>query len=119
MIATSRRRPHAPSAAAPWIVVAALWVVLGVGFGLFFSFPVFFVPLIEEFRWSRGLTAGAFSLSSIVQGLLSPVVGALVDRVGARRVMLVGAVLLGGSCLLAARIGAAWQLYAITGVLAA
>ena len=43
----------------PWVVVAALWVVLAVTFGLFFSFPVFFVPLIEEFHWSRGLTAGA------------------------------------------------------------
>jgi MFS family permease len=107
------------SSVTPWLVVAALWLILGVAHGLFFSFPVFFVPLIEDFRWSRGVTAGAFSLSAIVQGLLSPLVGALVDRLGARRVMVVGAVALGASCLLASRIAAVWQLYLVTGVLAA
>src|SRR5438094_824078 len=83
-------RTDGRTGATPWLVVAALWIVLAVAFGLYFSFPVFFVPLVEEFRWSRGVTAGAFSLSAIVQGLLSPVVGALVDRLGARRVMLAG-----------------------------
>src|SRR3989449_5965039 len=50
--------------------------------GLYFSFPVFFVALLEEFGWSRGATAAAFSISSIVQGTLASVVGILVDRVG-------------------------------------
>jgi hypothetical protein len=36
-----------------------------VGNGLYFSFSVFLVPLIEEFHWSRGLTAGAQSVSTI------------------------------------------------------
>ena len=58
--------------ATPWIVLAVVWLALGVSFGLFFSFTIFFVPLVEEFRWSRGLTAGAFSLSTVVQGVLSP-----------------------------------------------
>jgi len=100
-------------------VAATLWVTLGVAYGLFFSFPVFFVPLLEEFRWSRSVTAGAFSLSAIVQGLLSPVVGALSDRLGPRRVIVTGAVVLGASCLLASQISALWHLYVVTGVLAA
>lgn len=99
--------------------MAALWVVLGIAFGLFFSFPVFFVPLVEEFRWSRGITAGAFSLSAIVQGLLAPLVGVLVDRLGPRRVMIASAVALGASCLLASRIAAVWELYVVIGVVAA
>ena len=103
----------------PWVVAATLWLTGGVAYGLFFSFPVFFVPLLEEFRWSRGVTAGAFSLSAIVQGLLAPVVGALTDRLGARRVIMAGAVLLGVSCVLASRITAVWHLYLVTGVLAA
>jgi MFS family permease len=110
-----------PSAAAlwPWVVVGAVWVTLAVASGLYFSFPVFFVALLEEFAWSRGATAAAFSISAVVQGLLSPAVGMLVDRLGPRRVMLVGALLLGGSCALASRIGSLWALYAIVGVLAA
>lgn len=105
--------------ATPWIVLAVVWLALGVSFGLFFSFTIFFVPLVEEFRWSRGLTAGAFSLSAVVQGVLSPGIGMLVDRIGPRRVMLAGALLLSGASVLASRIQSPWQLYLITGVLAA
>jgi MFS family permease len=111
--------PRPPSSTSPWAVVASVWLTLGVIFGLFFSFPIFFVPLIDEFRWSRGAAAGAFSLSAVVQGLLSPAVGVLVDRLGPRRVMLGGATILGGSLLLGGSIGALWQLYLIIGVLGA
>jgi MFS family permease len=100
-------------------VVAAVWVTLAIAFGLYFSFPVFFVALLDEFGWSRGATAGAFSVSSVVQGLLSPVVGMLVDRLGPRRVILSGVVLLGGACLLSSRIGSLASLYLMTGVLVA
>jgi MFS family permease len=104
---------------ARFIVVAAVWITLAIAFGLYFSFPVFFVALLEEFGWPRGATAGAFSVSSVVQGLLSPVVGMLVDRLGPRRVILAGAVLLGGACLLSSRIDSLWSLYLMTGVLGA
>jgi MFS family permease len=103
----------------PWIVVGAVWVTLAIASGLYFSFPIFFVALLEEFGWSRGATAAAFSISSVVQGVLSPVVGILVDRLGPRRVMLAGACLLGAACVLSSRIGSLWSLYLVTGVLAA
>jgi MFS family permease len=103
----------------PWIVVGAVWVTLAIASGLYFSFPIFFVALLEEFGWSRGATAAAFSISSVVQGVLSPVVGILVDRLGPRRVMLAGACLLGAACVLSSRIGSLWSLYLVIGVLAA
>jgi MFS family permease len=101
------------------VVVGAVWVTLAIASGLYFSFPIFFVALVEEFGWSRGATAAAFSISSVVQGVLSPVVGMLVDRVGPRRVMLVGAWVLGLACALSSQIGSLGTLYAVTGVLAA
>jgi MFS family permease len=100
-------------------MIVSVWLTLGVAFGLMFSFSVFLVPLLEEFKWSRGLAAGAFSLSAVVQGLLSPAVGALVDRLGPRLVILGGAVVLGLSSMLASQIGALWHLYLTTGVLTA
>src|SRR5438477_7434978 len=103
----------------PWVVVGTVWVTLAIASGLYFSFPIFFVALVEEFGWSRGATAAAFSISSVVQGVLAPFVGILVDRLGPRRVMLGGAWVLGGACVLASRIGSLWSLYAVTGVLAA
>jgi MFS family permease len=103
----------------PWSVVGALWVTLAIASGLYFSFPIFYVALLAEFGWSRGATAAAFSISSVVQGMLSPVVGMLVDRFGPRRVMLGGACLLGCSCVLGGQIGSLWTLYVVTGVLGA
>jgi len=101
------------------VVVGAVWVTLAIASGLYFSFPVFFVALVEEFGWSRGATAAAFSISSVVQGVLSPPIGMLVDRLGPRRVMLYGAWVLGVACMLSSRIGSLWALYLVVGVLAA
>src|SRR6185295_14297490 len=103
----------------PWMLVGSIWVTLAIASGLYFSFPIFFVALFEEFGWSRGATALAFSISSITQGLLSPVVGTLVDRFGPRRVILSGTFVLGAACLLGSRVGSLWSLYLITGVLSA
>src|SRR5438309_1212612 len=72
---TSSRRHR--GALRPWVVVGTVWVTLAIASGLYFSFPVFFVALLDEFGWSRGATAAAFSISSVVQGVLSPVVGIL------------------------------------------
>ena len=58
--------PPGRDALTPWIVVGAVWVTLAIASGLYFSFPVFFVALLEEFGWPRGATAAAFSISSIV-----------------------------------------------------
>jgi MFS family permease len=111
--------PGEPGDFRRWTVVGAVWLTLAIASGLYFSFPIFFVALLEEFGWSRGATAAAFSISSVVQGVLSPVIGILVDRLGPRRVMLAGATLLGTACVLASRIASLWSLYLIVGVLAA
>ena len=102
-----------------WGMIFSVWLTLGIASGLQFSFPVFLLPLTEEFHWSRGVAAGAFSISAIVQGVLSPVVGMFVDRLGPRRVMLAGAVILGLACIAGAAISTLWELYLIVGVLTA
>jgi len=96
-----------------------VWVSLAVANGLYFSFSVFLPPLVEEFRWSRALTAGALSLSTVVQGALAPVAGLLVDRFGPRRVILGGVCALSSATLLASTIRGPWELYLYTGVLGA
>ena len=101
------------------VLVSVVWATLAVAYGLFFSFSVFFVPLIEEFRWSRGLTAGAMSVSAIVQGLCAPLAGIVADRFGSRPVIVGGVVVLAGASMLAATIHTPWQLYLYTGVLGA
>jgi len=55
----------------------------------------------------------------VLQGLLAPVAGILVDRFGTRRVILTGVVLLSGASILGATIRSAGELYLYTGVLGA
>lgn len=100
-------------------MVVSAWLTMGFANGLQFSFSVFLVPLLAEFGWSRGVAAGAFSISAIVQGVLSPGVGGLVDRVGPRRIIVAGALVLGIACVLASRITSLWHLYLVVGVLTA
>lgn len=100
-------------------VVTAVWLILAVAYGLSFSFSIFFVALLEEFRWSRGLTAGAMSMSTLMQGLLAPIIGGVIDRVGPRRVILAGVGLLGASSMLTATIQTPWELYLYTGLVGA
>ncbi|MBI2885838.1 MAG: MFS transporter [Chloroflexi bacterium] len=78
-----------------WVVAAAMGVLVYGGGVYFYGFGVFFRPIREELGWSRAETSLAFSLSSLEGGLEGPVIGALVDRVGARRLMLLGVVLTG------------------------
>ena len=99
--------------------MGVVWLTLAVAYGLFFSFSVFFVPLVEEFRWSRGLTAGALSVSAVVQGLCAPLAGIVADRFGSRPVIVGGVIVLAAASMLASTIQTPWHLYLYTGVLGA
>jgi MFS family permease len=73
------------------------------------SYAVFLLAFIEEFRWSRAETSIAYSISQLVAGGSSPLVGALVDRLGPRRLLVLGGVLLFAGLVGSALISALWQ----------
>jgi MFS family permease len=50
-------------------------------------------PISQDTGWSRGFVFLGFTVSLLVMGLVSPVVGRAIDRRGARGIMTVGAVL--------------------------
>jgi MFS family permease len=71
-----------------WKVILAAGLGVGAGStGLpFYTFGVFVGPMAAEFGWSRSeITLGSFFLS-LGTFLLAPFMGALVDRIGARRI---------------------------------
>lgn len=55
---------------------------------------LFMVPLSEEFGWSRTLVSSGVSITSILTFLGSPLFGMLIDRIGTRRMVLPGIVLM-------------------------
>jgi predicted MFS family arabinose efflux permease len=92
---TARARPRVFYG---WWVVAALCTVMFLSSGAaFYAMGVFVVPFQDEFGWSRGQISVALSLSALISGLFGPLAGALVGRVGARRLMGIGGVMLGVS----------------------
>lgn len=100
------------------------WVVVGVGFlayalaaGIYLAFGVFFKPMAAEFGWSRATTAAAFSLSGVVMGLTSPLIGMVVDRYDTRLVALTGGTLVGLGYGLLSVASALWQVFLLFPVL--
>jgi len=100
-----------------WVIVGVAFVTMGLSVNARTAFSLFLPPLIEEFGWSRGLTAGAFSFGFLVSAVLSPALGRLMDRRGPRLVMEMGVVLVAAGLLLAPLVHQRWQLYATLGVL--
>ena len=98
-----------------WIVlVAAVGLSMGYGPIVTFTFGVFFKPLSQEFGWNRAQVSLAFSLSLLIMSVVFPFVGRLVDRFGARRVIVPSVLLFGLSLISFSLLSAhLWHLYAI------
>jgi MFS family permease len=100
-----------------WVVVAVAFVTMGVGVNARTAFSLLFPPILDEFGWERGVTAGAFSFGFLVSAALTPFLGWLMDRRGPRLVMEMGVAMMAGGLLLATLVSEPWQLYATLGVL--
>jgi len=100
-----------------WIVVAVTFVTMGIGVNARTAFSLLFPPILGEFGWERGVTAGAFSFGFLVSAALSPMLGRLMDRRGPRVVMELGVGCIGAGLLLATLVTRPWHLYATLGLL--
>lgn len=86
-----------------WLVAATfVFMLLSYGCGSF-VFSLFVNPLQSTFGWGRGQVMVGFTIFFVVQGVISPLVGRLVDRHGPRRVIPLGAVVMGLGFLLVSR----------------
>jgi predicted MFS family arabinose efflux permease len=72
------------------IVLASFFgVIAGFGTLVFYTFGLFLKPLIATYpQWSRETVSAAFGAASMSIALSSPIAGVLLDRHGARRVLL-------------------------------
>jgi MFS family permease len=102
-----------------WTVLGALTLCMLAASGIRAAFGVYIKPLEHEFGWSRGEISGAAAISLLLLGASGPFLGRLADRWGARRVIGVCLVMLGGGALATAFVQKLWHVYVTAGFLMA
>jgi MFS family permease len=102
-----------------WLIIGVAFVTMAIAVTARTAFSLLLPPLVDEFRWDRGLTAGAFSFGFLVSAVLSPIFGRLMDSHGPRVVIEGGVCLMSIGLFMAPAIERPWQLYVTLGVLVA
>ena len=78
---------------------------------LFHAMAVWAVALELHFGWTRAQLGLALTLTRVESGLIGPLEGYLVDKVGTQRMVLVGLVILGGAWIFFSRVENLWMFY--------
>ena len=98
-----------------WVVVftAGIGLLLGYAPVFVYSFSVFIKSLAQDFHTSRTSISFAFTLANIMQSVGAPLIGRLVDRFGAHKVIIPSTVIF-GLVLISFKYSSTrlWQLYA-------
>ncbi len=96
-----------------WLAVLGA-VVMALGTVPFFQgMPVWNPVIRARLGWTKDQLVWAFALTRVEGGLLGPLEGLLIDRLGPRRMVLAGCLILGGGFLLFSQVRELWQLYLV------
>ncbi len=94
-----------------WLTgIAAVIMVIGT-VPMFQGMPAWFVVLERSFPWSRTQLSLAFSLTRVEGSIMGPVAGYMVDKLGPRKMILIGLPILGLGFILFGRVNHLWQFY--------
>ncbi len=99
-----------------WLLLFGAFTAFTISAGIMSAYTVYLVAFIEAFAWSRAETSIAYSVSQLVAGGSAPLVGSLVDRLGPRRLLLLGGALLVLGLVGSAFIHALWQVIFLYGI---
>ena len=97
-------------------ILLGTFLLHALGSGVYFyGFSVFYNPLREEYGWSSAVTSGAVSLSRLEGGIEGPIIGALIDRFGPRKLLAVGIFLTGLGFMAMTLVDSVLMLYLVYG----
>lgn len=95
-----------------WWIVGAGGIVQWYTSAVFWrGFQAFVPQILGTFGWSHGATAAAISLQRSESGMISPFVGALLDKYGPRRVMAFGVFVTGCGFIFMSQMQTLWHFY--------
>ncbi|UCG70673.1 MAG: MFS transporter, partial [Thermoplasmata archaeon] len=83
-----------------WVILACFLIALYRSGCISYGFTAFFEPIVEEFGWSYTKVSIAFSFRGLEMGILSPLMGFLVDRFGPRKLAFSGVLIIGFGLIL-------------------
>lgn len=99
-----------------WVLVGAA-LILALSLGVRHGFGLFLAPMSADFGWGREVFAFAIALQNLIWGLAQPFAGALADRLGAARVVIIGGILYAVGLILMGMADSAWSLSLSAGLL--
>ena len=99
------------------IIIAAALMIQFIGWGTFNTFGLFVNQFEQNLGWSRALISGAASVTLLVHGFFSIIMGNISDRYGPRLVMTACGIILALGTFLTSKVSAQWQLYLFWGVI--
>jgi len=67
-------------------------VIIMVSFAVRASFGVFQIPIAEEFNWLRSEFSLAIAIQNLAWGIGQPIFGALAEKIGDRKAIIIGAI---------------------------
>jgi len=102
-----------------WRITATFAVMVFASSGIRHAVGPFLKPMVADLKVDRASFSLVIALGLFLYGAFMPLVGALVDRVGARLVTTAGCVVLSAALVLTAYCRTIWELAAVYGVLAA
>ncbi|MBK1658744.1 MFS transporter [Paracraurococcus ruber] len=99
-----------------WFILAGCFCAFTITASLMHAYTVFLLAFVAEFGWTRAQASLAYSVGQVVGGLSSPLTGHLTDRLGSRRMVLLGGCLLALGLALSAQAQSLWQVVLLYGV---
>ncbi len=94
-----------------WLVAISGFIMVIATVPLFHAMSLWAVALEHQFGWNRTQLGLALTLTRVEGGIMGPVEGYLTDRVGTRRMVLVGLLIVGAGFLLFGQVRSLWMFY--------
>src|ERR1043166_3761250 len=115
---------HSPVASAarlswrtPALIVACGCIIAIISYGPRSSFGFFMKPMTLDNQWGRDVFAFSVAMQTLIYGMVQPFSGAMADRFGTVRVIMVGAILYATGVYMMSRATTPGELYLTSGVL--
>ena len=99
-----------------WVALATMLTLIGAA-AFRSTTSVLYMPIEDEFGWTRSVTSGAVALNILVYGLTAPFAAIIMARFGTKKVALAALGLIAAGTLLTTVMHEAWELYADWGIL--